>query len=65
MNHFIQSKEHDLKDATLVKAEEQAVAGTNYKYTYQTEKGNEEVIVHVSLDGEKTITSVKPVKQEK
>lgn len=61
VNNFIQSEERGLQKATLVKAEQQTVAGTNYKFTYQTEKGNEEVLVHVSLSGEKTIKGVKPV----
>lgn len=37
----------------------------NYKYTYKTEKGEQEVVVNQSLYGDLNIASITPVEEKK
>lgn len=65
MDKFIRESSGDLYHAQLVKAEEQVVAGMNYKYTYKSQRGEEVVVVNQSLNGELNIASITPVEEKK
>lgn len=65
VDKFIRESSGDLYYAQLVKAEEQVVAGMNYKYTYKTERGEEVVVVNQSLYGDLNIASITPVEEKK
>lgn len=65
VDKFIRESSSDFNHAELVKAEQQVVAGMNYKYTYKTERGEDEVVVNQNLKGKLNIASIKPVEEKK